>query len=63
MGRQRQRFLHLHQIDAACLEHRALPQIDLVHHQFGVEPILDLGARAGQKASAQPVGGVAEAQV
>ena len=63
MARQRQLFLHLYKIDAARLQHRAGAQINLVHDEFIVEPIEHLGARAGQKACAQAIGGFTQAQI
>src|SRR6185503_8001255 len=60
---QRKLFLHLHEIDAAGLEHGAVAEIDLMHDQVGVEAIAYARAGAGQETRAQAVGDVTKPEI
>ena len=63
IGRQRQRFLELHEINAARFKYRAgVRKLDLVQGETH-QPLVDAGARRRQKARADAPGARAEPQI
>ena len=61
--RQREPLLHLHEVDTPCLQHGAVGEIDLVHHQLVIEPLGHLRVRSRQEARTQAVRGFAQTQI